>query len=57
MMAIIGSSSPPEFTDTMRYRYNAVNFLGNIHKRRASYGVSIVDPASDWYSAAVSVFM
>ena len=37
-------------------KYNAVNFLKNIHKTphsspvRARYRVSIVDPASDWYS-------
>ena len=49
---------------TVRCRYNAVSFLTNIHKNTphsspvmAKYGVSFVDPASDWYSASVSVII
>ena len=49
---------------TMWCRFNAVNFLANIHKMtphsspiRVSYGVSYVDPAPDWYFASGPVII
>ena len=46
-----------DHTYTVRCRCNPVNFLKNIHIRhptaRARNGVSLVDPASDWYFAWV----
>ena len=51
-------------TSRSRCRYNAVTFLINIHKKtshsspvRASYGVSFVDQASDWYPASVPLII
>ena len=45
---------------TVRCRYNAVNFLKKYSQRtthsspvKARYGMSFVDPASDWYSSRV----
>ena len=47
------------FVITVQCHYNMVSFLKNIHKRhprvRARYGVSFVNPTSDWYSALVPV--
>ena len=44
--------------------YKAINFLIHIHKKtphsspvRVRYGVSFVDPGSDWYSASVPVII
>ena len=44
--------------------YNAVTFLTNFHKRhpidrplRASYGVSSLDPTSDWYFVTVPLII
>ena len=51
------------YLSTMRCRYSTVHFLRNIQKRysylpvRARYGVSFVDPASDWYSTLVRVII
>ena len=48
-------------SDTVRCRYNALNFLTNIHKKRPiarplGRGMGcFCDPASDWYSASVPV--
>ena len=49
---------------TVRCPYNAVTLLTNIHKRhphgspfRARYGVSFVDPRSDWYSDSFHVII
>ena len=47
--------------DTVRCRYNAVSCLPNIHKTHLQFSRwgdvwdVFVDPASDWYSASVSV--
>ena len=47
--------------NTVRYRYNAVNFHSNTKKTphsspvRASYGVSFVGKTSDAYSASVII--
>ena len=50
-------------SNTVRCRYNAVNFLKNINKRHPiarplgwAMGC-LVDPASDWYSASVSTII
>ena len=50
------------WSNTVQCRYNSANFLTNIHKRfslpfRVRYGVSFVDPASDWHSASVPVII
>ena len=46
---------------TMRCHYNVIIVLTNIYKNilpvRATYGVSFVDPVSDWYSVSVLVII
>ena len=42
---------------TVRCRYNAINFLTNIHKRHPIARPFFVDPVSDWYSASVPMII
>ena len=52
---LLAFSSRRILSYTVRYRYNAANFLTNSHKKL--FGVSFVDSASDWYSAKVAVII
>ena len=50
----------PHIQNTVRCCYNAVGFVTNIHKIHPialRYGVSFVVPASDWYSASISIII
>ena len=64
VLVISRRSTKQDIRHTVWCRYNALSFLKNIHKRHpiacpfgASYEVSFVDPASDWYSAWVPAIL